>query len=107
MTGPTLGAWVRCQRDTPTRGSWKRWAGRVGRVVVVNRVTPNGYQPARYEYGIRFTGGEAAQAWFLAAELVTIDRPANAPTIPLRDERDAHTSNLAPADAATLPGVGP
>ena len=77
-----VGAWVRCERSTPPRGTWSRYSGRVGRVVQINR--------ADGEYGVKFTAsGDEVTTWFVADELVAITRPATVPSILLHSERGA------------------
>ena len=71
-----VGSWVRCERSTPARGTWSRYATRVGRVVVVNRVDG--------EYGVRFTAETRTVTWFVADELVVVAKAVKAPTIRLR-----------------------
>lgn len=76
-----LGGWVRCERDTRSRGTWPRYAGRVGMVVSINR-------PA-CEIGVRFTADTAEGiTWFLPDELANVPRPRKAPDIRLQAKLD-------------------
>jgi len=88
---PKLGAWVRCERAAPSKGTWPQYVGRTGRVVQIN----DG------EYGVRFTAETRTVTWFLADELVAVAKPEHAPNIGLRSER----SCTAEATSARLPGV--
>ena len=92
------GDWVRCEREAASVGTWRRYAGRVGRIVTHNRLAG--------EFGVRFTAGGRAEAWFLPTELRVIDRPANAPAILTHREEVSERPDLAPlaADGA-LPGI--
>jgi hypothetical protein len=74
----SVGDHVRCQRAEPARGTWSRYAGRDGVVVVVNRVTPPGHDPPRFEIGVDLNGKGRASAWFLPNELVPVDIPHSA-----------------------------
>lgn len=74
------GTWVRCQRERPAAGVWHRYAGRTGRIVVVN--------DEDHEFGVRFTAATAESAtWFSHDELIAIDRPKGSPSIRTRVER--------------------
>jgi hypothetical protein len=65
MSAPAV--WVRCERSTPARGTWRRYAGKVGRIVALNR-TCN-------EIGVAFGIGDNVAAWFRPDELTVVDRP--------------------------------
>ncbi|MDQ3222200.1 MAG: hypothetical protein M3Q75_01805, partial [Gemmatimonadota bacterium] len=66
----------------PAKGSWRRYVGKVGRVVTFNRQAK--------EYGLRFTAdGSENATWFLASELTPIARPRRAPDIPLKTMLEA------------------
>lgn len=75
---PRTGAWVRCARAEPERGTWAAYAGKVGRVVKTNRNAG--------EFGVQFTTA-ANESWFRADELVVVDRPLSAPAITTATER--------------------
>jgi len=69
-----VGSWVCCERAAPARGTWSRYAGRVGRVVQVNA--------ADGEYGVRFTAsGTEPTCWFRVDELMAVAKPNDAPDI--------------------------
>lgn len=71
-TTPHVGDRVRCQRATPARGSWSRFAGRVGTVVTVNR--------RDNEIGVDLGRGPGRLIWFKPAELfVVTEAPKEAP----------------------------
>jgi hypothetical protein len=75
-----MGTWVRCEREAAPIGTWARYAGRIGRIVSVNKTD--------HEYGVRFTANNTETiTWFLASELVEIDRPAKSPNIRTANER--------------------
>lgn len=76
----TVGDWVRCERTAPAKGSWRRYVGKVGRVVTFNRMAK--------EWGVRFTASHNDPVvWFLKSELVTAKRPRNAPDVRVNNER--------------------
>lgn len=69
-----VGAWVRCERTAPSKGTWPRYAGRVGRVVCENGLGD--------ELGVRFTANHSeTTTWFQPTELVETVRPRRAPDI--------------------------
>lgn len=76
-----VGDWVRCERESPAKGTWARYDGRVGRIVTINADFTT-------EYGVRFTaGGNERTAWFMAHELVVCEKPSTAPMIRIRPRR--------------------
>ncbi len=88
----TIGDWVRCERAEPAKGTWRRYAGTVGRVVSYNR-------QAR-EWGVRFTASHNDPVtWFRKSELVVTSRPRNAPEIGITDAT-APVERRNPADQA-------
>ena len=81
---PRVGDRIRVQRDEiihRPRGTWPRWRGRVGTVVVVNR---DRKRPGATEYGVVFGATRArsdgrgelnyseAPVWFLGHELAVL-----------------------------------
>ncbi len=74
----SVGDWVRCERTAPAKGSWRKYAGKVGRVISHNR--------SAKEWGVRFTASHNDPVtWFLKSELVVAKRPRNAPEIGITD----------------------
>ena len=63
-----VGDIVRCERDAPAKGSWSQYAGRVGRVVVVDN---HGEVGVTWEANAHRGHGQA-DCWFLPAELVIV-----------------------------------
>lgn len=51
------GDFVRCERTAPSKGTWKRWVGKEGIVVSVNK----------HEVGVQFG---STTYWFLPSDLV-------------------------------------
>jgi hypothetical protein len=74
-----LGEWVRCERAEPAKGTWHLYAGRVGRIVTINR--------SAGEYGVAFDAADDRTTWFRADELITVARPRNARAITTANER--------------------
>jgi hypothetical protein len=80
----SVGTQVRCEREAAAIGSWSRCAGREGVVVSVNRVTPQGHHPPRFEIGVSFRPSSVTtspdtivpvDAWFLPDELDQVTAP--------------------------------
>lgn len=71
------GEWIRCERDLnrwPSKGTWPRYEGRIGRIITINGVDS--------EYGVRFTANhDEPTTWFKEHELVRVPEPAGAPNI--------------------------
>jgi len=70
-----VGDRVRCNRAQPPRGTWPRFAGRVGRVAAIHReVLDRGR--VRLELGVSWSLNDArhgeVDAWFLPSELVVV-----------------------------------
>lgn len=60
---------VRCERDEPARGTWSRFAGRVGRIVSTHLQTL-GDGRTEVELGVKFTHrGSEPSTWFRPFEL--------------------------------------
>jgi hypothetical protein len=84
--GPAFkrGIWVRCERIAPSRGTWRHYEGKVGRIVVINRDEMPLTGRVLYEYGVKFTGAhDEVHTWFLKDELVSVPKPKRAVDIRL------------------------
>lgn len=73
----TLGDRVRIHRDEPTKGTWKRYEGKPGVVVMLDRLSDEvgvevGAVQARYNDRHELTYDHGRVAWFRPSEL----RPA-------------------------------
>jgi hypothetical protein len=93
MSKLAVGNWVRCERDAPSKGTWPRYVGRVGRAVIFNS--------GAGEWGVRFTAGtDEPTTWFLPSELVVVERPAGSPSIRVEADRERRRVRTARQDAA-------
>jgi len=70
-----VGDRVRCERATPGRGSWSRFAGREGAVVSVNVARSVNGSPDVVEVGVDLDSDGRADASFRTDELVVIGTP--------------------------------
>jgi hypothetical protein len=84
--GPSVkrGDWVVCRRSWPTKGSFRRYAEKIGRCVIVNRDELEYAGKVYYEYGVRFNEDTHDIIWFVDGELMPTSKPKNAPDIRLR-----------------------
>jgi hypothetical protein len=91
---PTVGKWVKIERDEeiyPSKGSWPNYKGKVGRVVsiFIDEINPNYPREEPYiEYGVRFTAGHNESLhWFVDYELTVIEHQDSFPSIRIHAER--------------------
>ena len=66
---------VHCERATPARGSWKRYAGRTGTLITINVARSVNGSPDVVEIGVDLDSDGRADAWFHPDELVILDTP--------------------------------
>ena len=76
-----IGDRVRCERQAPPRGSWKRYAGRVGTVITINVARSANGSPDVVEVGVDLDSDGRADAWFRPDELV-LETGKHAPSAP-------------------------
>lgn len=69
-----VGDLVRADRETPARGTWRRYAGRIGRIVVLNH---QGEIGVGWEINRLAMGNSSLiDTWFLPSELVRVGQEA-------------------------------
>ena len=58
---------VGIRREQPAKGTWRRYDGRRGKIVAVNRAAAD-----YVEVGVDFDGDGKASAWFLPSEVTVL-----------------------------------
>jgi hypothetical protein len=105
-----VGDRVRCDRAQPARGTWPRFAGRVGRVAAIHREVLDGRR-VHVELGISWSLSDArhgeVDCWCLPSELLVVgDRPPDAPESGAGDVDRPGTRALRIGDSGHLIAVG-